>query len=282
MVNTARLGVSHYGLRGKPTTMDGLEITYKTGVWPETIHATTCQLMKQILVIDDDPSIRNMLNRYLSQEGYSVRTGSNSVTMNRLMSKHSFDLVILDLMLAGEDGLVLAKQIRKTTDVPIIMLTIKGDEIDRIIGFEIGADDYIPKPFNPRELLARMKSVLRRADKSRPAGTNPLETRQVAHFANWRLNLVERELRSDANTPIALTTGEFSLLSIFVIHPNRVLSRVQLLDYINEGKRYPFDRSIDIQVMRLRRKIEKKPKIPAIIKTVRGTGYLFKPKVEWS
>ncbi len=282
MVNSARLGISLYGLRGKPATMDGLEIACETGVWPETIHATTCQLMKQILVIDDDPSIRNMLDRYLSQEGYSVRTGSGSVTMNRLMSKHSFDLVILDLMLAGEDGLVLAKQIRKTTDVPIIMLTIKGDEIDRIIGFEIGADDYIPKPFNPRELLARMKSVLRRAYQSRPAETSPLETRQVAHFANWRLNLVERELRSDANTLIALTTGEFTLLSIFVIHPNRVLSRVQLLDYINEGKRYPFDRSIDIQVMRLRRKIEVKPKIPAIIKTVRGTGYLFKPKVEWS
>lgn len=262
--------------------MDGLEITDTTGAWPKTVHATTCQLMKQILIIDDDPSIRNMLKRYLSLEGYSVLTGSNSVTMNRLMSEHSIDLVILDLMLAGEDGLVLARQIRKTTDVPIIILTIKGDEIDRIIGFEIGADDYIPKPFNPRELLARIKSVLRRAYKSRPAETNPLETRQVAHFANWRLNLMDRELTSDANAPIPLTTGEFSLLSILVTHPNRVLSRVQLLDYINEGTRYPFDRSIDIRVMRLRRKIEEKPKIPAIIMTVRGTGYLFTPKVEWS
>ncbi len=202
--------------------------------------------------------------------------------MNRLMSEHSFDLVILDLMLAGEDGLALARQIRETTDVPIIMLTIKGDEIDRIIGLEMGADDYIPKPFNPRELLARIKSVLRRAYKPRPAKKNPLETRLVAHFANWRLNLTDRELTSDANPPMALTPGEFTLLSIFVIHPNRVLSRVQLLDYINEGKRYPFDRSIDIQVMRLRRKIEDNPKIPAIIKTVRGTGYLFTPKVEWS
>ena len=280
MIN-ACLGVSLYGLRGKPTTIDGLEITYATGVWPETLHATTGQPMKQILVIDDDPSIRNMLNRYLSQEGFSVRTGRNSETMNRLMGEHSFDLVILDLMLAGEDGLALARQIRATTDVPIIMLTVKGDEIDRIIGFELGADDYIPKPFNPRELLARMKSVLRRAYKSRPAETNPLETRQVAHFENWRLNLVDRELRADGNPPIALTTGEFTLLSIFVIHPNRVLSRVQLLDYMNDGKRYPFDRSIVIQVMRLRRKIEEKPRIPAIIKTVRGIGYLFKPKVEW-
>ena len=262
--------------------MDGLEIAYETGVRPETIHATTCPLMKQILVIDDEPSIRNMLNRYLSQEGYSVRTGSNSVTMNRLMSEHSFDLVILDLMLAGEDGLDLARKIHETTDLPIIMLTTKGDEIDRIIGFEMGADDYIPKPFNPRELLARMRSVLRRAYKSRPVETNPFETRQVAHFANWRFNLVDRKLRSDANAPIVLTAGEFTLLSIFVTHPNRVLSRVQLLDYINEGKRYPFDRSIDIQVMRLRRKIEEKPKIPAIIKTVRSTGYIFVPKVEWS
>lgn len=262
--------------------MANLEGAYGAGIAPAALLTTMAEHMKRVLVIDDDPAIRDMLDRYLSKQGYLVNTAADSAAMNRLMVEYSFDLVILDLMLAGEDGLVLARRIRDGSDLPIIMLTAKGDEIDRIIGLEMGADDYLPKPFNPRELLARMKSVLRRTDAMQAGKANGSPAGDVARFAGWALDAAQREVRSASNQRIELTSGEFDLLCAFVAHPRRTLSREQLLDYAHGGKRFPFDRSIDIQVMRLRRKIEDDPKNPAIIKTVHGAGYIFTPKVYWS
>jgi two-component system OmpR family response regulator len=185
-------------------------------------------------------------------------------------------------MLGGEDGLTLARQIRKDSDLPIIMLTGKGDEIDRIVGLEMGADDYLSKPYNPRELLARIKSVLRRADKSWLAIQDDSSPGEVAHFAGWKLDLAKRKLSSPKGKSIELTSGKFDLLSVFVRHPQRVLSREQLLDYACGHARFPFDRSVDIQVMRLRRKVEVDPQNPELIRTVRSIGYKFTTKVEWS
>ncbi len=202
--------------------------------------------------------------------------------MNSLMDKQLFDIVILDLMIGTEDGLAIARQIRQDSDVPIIMLTAKGDEIDRIIGLEVGVDDYLAKPFNPRELLARMKSVLRRTAVCQPAPVGHETVGKVARFAGWIVNLENRQTVSPDNRKVDLTTGEFDLLVAFARNAQRVLSRDQFIDIAHGGKRYPFDRSVDIQVMRLRRKVEDDVKHPALIKTVRGTGYIFASKVEWS
>ncbi len=202
--------------------------------------------------------------------------------MTGLLARHTFDLLVLDLMLAGEDGLALARRLRESSDLPIIMLTAKSDEIDRIIGLEMGADDYLPKPFNPRELLARIDSVLRRVSSTRAMNTSGVAIGEVAHFAGWRLDLANRKLRSPNGQPVKLTAREFDLLSAFAGHPRRVLSREQLLDYVHGGRRFPFDRSVDIQVMRLRRKLESNPRDPDLIVTVYGFGYSFSPKVEWA
>ena len=236
--------------------------------------------MKRVLLVDDDPAIRDMLERYLSREGYQVHTASDSAAMNDLMDGQLFDIVILDLMIGSEDGLVIARQIRQESDVPIIMLTAKGDEIDRIIGLEMGADDYLAKPFNPRELLARMKSVLRRASPSSNGDRDSVG--KVARFAGWTVDLGNRQTVSPDDREIDLTTSEFDLLVAFASNPQLVLSRNQLIDIAHGGKRYPYDRSVDIQVMRLRRKVEDDIKSPALIKTVRGTGYMFASKVHWS
>ena len=258
-----------------------LENSCEVGVAP-VVLLTTMADQQRILVVDDDPNIRDMLERYLSKQSYTVHTAGDSATMNRLMGAYNFDLVILDLMLAGEDGLILARRIRENSDLPIIMLTVKGDEIDRIIGLEMGADDYLPKPFNPRELLARMKAVLRRAGPEKTRIVKSNQPGEIAHFDGWTLDTAKREVRSAANERVDLSSGEFDLLSAFVGHPRRTLSREQLLDYVHGGKRFPFDRSIDIQIMRLRRKIEIDPQNPLMIKTVHGAGYMFTPKVDWS
>ena len=192
------------------------------------------------------------------------------------MERASIDLLVLDLMLPGEDGLSLIRKLRATSAIPVIMLTAMGEDADRIVGLEMGADDYLPKPFNPRELLARIKAVLRRINPQRPPGA---AVGDVARFDGWVLELGPRRLLSPTGDEIELSTGEYELLHAFITHPRRVLSRDQLLDLARGRSAVPFDRSIDIQVMRLRRKIEADPKEPRLIKTVRGGGYIFAAEV---
>jgi len=231
-----------------------------------------------ILVVDDDKEIRGLLSRFLAKHDFRVTAAADGREMKKALADWNIDLIILDLMLPGETGLNLCRWLRTRSKVPVVMLTAMGDETDRIVGLEIGADDYLPKPFNPRELLARVRAVLRRSAAAIPDGQ---DTRSGAlHFAGWSLDLVTRRLETPARVLVDLTTGEFDLLVVFAQRPNRVLSREQLVDLTHSRSAIPFDRSIDIQVSRLRRKIETDLKAPAMIKTVRGGGYLFTPTVE--
>jgi two-component system, OmpR family, response regulator len=231
-----------------------------------------------ILVVDDQREICDMVQDYLSSEGYRVSIAHDGTGMRRAMAQSPADLVILDLMLPGEDGLTLARWLREESGVGIIMLTGRGETVDRIIGLEMGADDYLPKPFHLRELLARIKSVLRRVS-ARTAEKAPAQ-RSQARFAGWHLDLSSRELFSPAGQEVRLTTGEFDLLAAFVSNPNQVLTRDRLLDLARNREAGPFDRTIDVQVGRLRRKLEDDPQRPTMIKTVRGTGYIFTPAVD--
>jgi two-component system OmpR family response regulator len=233
-----------------------------------------------ILVVDDQKEICDVVQEYLTGEGYRVSIAHDGSGMRRVLGQHHIDLVILDLMLPGEDGLTLARSLRSESGIGIIILTGRGETVDRIIGLEMGADDYLPKPFHLRELLARVKSVLRRVqsrvgEPGQPARTN-------ARFAGWSLDLSSRELLSPAGQQVRLTTGEFDLLAAFVNNPNQVLSRDRLLDLARNREAGPFDRTIDVQVGRLRRKLEDDPQNPTLIKTVRGSGYIFTPTVEFS
>lgn len=230
-----------------------------------------------ILVVDDDREIRDLVARFLAKHGLRVTTAADGREMKRHLADWAIDLIVLDLMLPGEDGLTLCRNLRAASPIPIIMLTAMGEDTDRIVGLEMGADDYLAKPFNPRELLARIKAVLRRAD-SLPRGGG--DGGAVARFAGWSLDLAKRELTSPDGVLVQLSGGEFELLAVFVGHPRRVLSREQLLDLARGRDAQPFDRSIDVQVSRLRRKIEDDPRRPALIKTVRGGGYTFTPEVE--
>jgi two-component system OmpR family response regulator len=232
-----------------------------------------------ILVVDDQKEICEVVQQYLSSEGYRVSVANDGGGMRRVMGQAEVDLVILDLMLPGEDGLTLARQLREESTVGIIILTGRGETVDRIIGLEMGADDYLPKPFHLRELLARVKSVLRRAS-SRAQKEKPSGARARARFAGWHLDLSTRELVSPDGGEVRLTTGEFDLLAAFVNNANQVLSRDRLLDLARNREAGPFDRTIDVQVGRLRRKLEPDPQNPTMIKTVRGTGYIFTPTVE--
>lgn len=234
-----------------------------------------------ILVVDDQKEICEVVQQYLSSEGYRVSVANDGAGMRRVMDDAEVDLVILDLMLPGEDGLTLARQLREESTVGIIILTGRGETVDRIIGLEMGADDYLPKPFHLRELLARVKSVLRRAS-SRAQKEKPSSARARARFAGWHLDLSTRELVSPDGGEVRLTTGEFDLLAAFVNNANQVLSRDRLLDLARNREAGPFDRTIDVQVGRLRRKLEPDPQKPTMIKTVRGTGYIFTPTVEVS
>ena len=231
-----------------------------------------------ILVVDDQREICDLVQDYLSDEGYRVSIANDGAAMRRVMAQSAVDLVILDLMLPGEDGLTLARALRDVSDVGIIILTGRGDTVDRIIGLEMGADDYLPKPFHPRELLARVRSVLRRVS-SRTA-ENASAARSRARFAGWNLDLASRELRSPSGKEVRLTTGEFDLLAAFVNNANQVLTRDRLLDLARNREAGPFDRTIDVQVGRLRRKLESDPQKPTLIKTVRGSGYIFTPPIE--
>jgi two-component system, OmpR family, response regulator len=235
---------------------------------------------EHILVVDDQREICDVVQDYLSGEGYRVSTAHDGTGMRRVMAQSPVDLIILDLMLPGEDGLTLARSLRDGSNVAIIILTGRGETVDRIIGLEMGADDYLPKPFHLRELLARVKSVLRRVS-GRAAERAPVQRSKV-RFAGWSLDLSSRELFSPSGREVRLTTGEFDLLAAFVNNANQVLTRDRLLDLARDREAGPFDRTIDVQVGRLRRKLEDDPQRPSIIKTVRGTGYIFTPSVEAS
>lgn len=234
-----------------------------------------------ILVVDDDQEIRDLLARFLAKHGLRVSTARDGVEMARQLDERKVDLVVLDLMLPGEDGLALTRRLRETRPtLPIVMLTAMGEDTDRIVGLEMGADDYVAKPFNPRELLARIKAVLRRAQGTAEESAAPAATGARVRFDGWVLDLATRDLMSPEGVMIGLSAGEFSLLQVFVEHPRRVLSRDQLLDYARGRTAAPFDRSIDIQVSRLRRRLGDDAKDPQLIKTVRGGGYLFTALVE--
>jgi two-component system, OmpR family, response regulator len=235
---------------------------------------------EHILVIDDQPEIRDVVQQYLANEGYRVSVANDGTGMRRVMAQGPVDLVILDLMLPGEDGLTLARALREESNLGIIILTGRGETVDRIIGLEMGADDYLPKPFHLRELLARVKSVLRRVSDRTTGKDKTPGGRSKALFAGWNLDLSTRELVSPDGGEVRLTTGEFELLAAFVNNPNQVLSRDRLLDLARNREAGPFDRTIDVQVGRLRRKLETDPDNPTIIKTVRGAGYIFTPPVE--
>ena len=232
-----------------------------------------------ILVVDDEPEIAEVLRRYLTGQGYRVSTAGGGAEMRRVMAEGSVDLVLLDLGLPGEDGLALMRSLRKTSSVAVIVVTGRGDPVDRIVGLEVGADDYVTKPFDVRELAARVRSVLRRTlDKpDGPETTTPVE---VIRFAGWTLDLGARRLDSPHAKVIDLTTGEFELLAALVRSPGRVLSRDELLEATRNREAGPFDRTIDVQVGRLRRKLETDPQHPELIKSVRGAGYVFTAKVE--
>ncbi|MBI1208964.1 MAG: response regulator [Azospirillum sp.] len=235
--------------------------------------------LPHLLVVDDDKEIRGLLSRFLARHGFRVSTARDGAEMARFLEAARVDLIILDLMLPGEDGLSLCRRLRVEGVTPIIMLTAMGEETDRIVGLEMGADDYLAKPFNPRELLARIKAVLRRAG-SLGTAAEPVPRGRVLEFEGWTLDLSRRELHSPDAVLVQLSAGEFDLLAAFAEHPQRVLTRDQLLDLARGRAAVPFDRSIDVQVSRLRRKIEPDPQDPALIKTVRGGGYLFAATVK--
>ena len=230
---------------------------------------------EHILIVDDDEGLRSLLEQYLTTNGFAVSLAANGVAMDEQLQLVQPDVVILDLMMPGEDGLSIARRLRASTHFPIIMLSARGEDIDRIVGLEVGADDYLAKPFNPRELLARIRAVLRRKQDGHSAESEVAE--HTMHFGDFELDMDAQRL-TKAGVEISLTSAEFSILQIFTSHPNRVLSRDQLMDMLKGYDRDPFDRSIDVRVTRLRRKIETNPAEPAHIRTVWGQGYLFSPK----
>lgn len=231
-----------------------------------------------ILVVDDDTEIRSLLHEYLQKQGYRVTAAADGKGLRAAVANSHPDLIILDLMLPGEDGLTLCRELRARSEIPIIMLTARGDETDRIVGLELGADDYVAKPFSPRELLARIKSVLRRA-RALPENLKTEES-GCFRFGGWTLDAATRNLISPQGVVVALSGTDFRLLKIFVDHPNRVLTRDQLIDLMLSRDAGPYDRAIDVQVSRLRQRLGEDAKEPAIIKTVRGQGYVFAMHVE--
>lgn len=226
-----------------------------------------------ILIVDDDLEIQKLTKRHLEEFGFLVTVAGNGREMFRALKDWRIDLIVLDVLMPGPDGFALCKELRSTSRMPIIMLTARRDEADRVIGLELGADDYLVKPFGPRELVARIKAVLRRTQAL--PGPDGKAAVVAYSFIGWRLNLVERELQARDGTLVPLSTREFALLTTFLEHPQRALSREQLADMVRGQDCTPFDRSIDILVSRLRRKVEEGSREPALIKTVRGEGYQF-------
>ena len=229
-----------------------------------------------LLVVDDDTGVLDLLRRYFTGQGFEVSAAANGAEMRDALTRTAVDLVMLDLGLPGEDGFELTRQLRKSWNGALIIITGRGESVDRVVGLELGADDYVTKPFDLRELLARVRSVLRRA----PSATPGDAANQVAfQFGNFLLILQSRTLRTTGGETIALTTGEYELLRVLVEHPNRVLSRDDLMEHIHGRNAGPFDRAIDVQIGRLRRKVESDPANPELIKSVRGAGYLFSARV---
>ncbi|MGL1833806.1 osmolarity response regulator transcription factor OmpR [Rhodocyclaceae bacterium SMB388] len=230
----------------------------------------------KVLLVDDDARLRELLSRYLMEQGFSIKSVGDGQAMDRALHREHFDLIVLDLMLPGEDGLAICRRLRASENVvPIVMLTAKGDEVDRIIGLEMGADDYLPKPFNPRELVARIHAVMRRHPTTLPGA--PTIEDEVVSFGRVSVNLGTRALTRDGED-IALTTGEFSLLKVLLQHPRQPLSRDKLME-LARGREYGvFDRAIDVQVSRLRKLVEDDPSKPRFIQTVWGFGYVFVPE----
>jgi two-component system OmpR family response regulator len=229
-----------------------------------------------LLLVEDDPEISGMLSRFMLDHGFRVSRAEDGRAADRVLATSKIDLIVLDLMLPGEDGLSICRRLRTGSSVPILMLSALGTETDRVVGLEMGADDYLPKPFSTRELLARVRAVLRRGH---PMGENTQRDADGFCFDGWKLDLLTRQLTSPDGLRLPLTSGEFNLLTVFCRHARRVLSRDQLLDLVHGRAATLFDRSIDIQVSRLRRKIEADPKDPTLIKTVRFGGYMFTPGV---
>ena len=229
------------------------------------------------MIVDDDLEVLALLKKFFMQHGYAVETVAGGTELWAAMERHPADLIILDLMLPGENGLLLCQRLRQQYATPVIKLTAMGELSDRVVGLEMGADDYLSKPFDARELLARVRAVLRRAGEGRPVLGG--SARPLIRFAGWQLDVTRRELRSPDEVMIPLSSGEFDLLLVFVEHPQRVLTREQLLNLARGHSHDAFDRSIDVQVSRLRRKLESDTKRPAMIRTVRNGGYLFTPSV---
>ena len=232
--------------------------------------------MSRLLIVDDDVEILALLKQFFVQHAYEVELATHGAAMWAEIEKNRPDIIILDLMLPGEGGLSLCRKLRAQTSIPIVMLTAMGELSDRIVGLELGADDYLTKPFDPRELLARLRAVQRRAGEQSP-GHEPV--RPVITFADWHLDITCRELRSPQGVMIPLSAGEFDLLLVFLEHPQRILTREQLIDLARGQGHDAYDRSIDVQVSRLRRKIEPDNKRPDLIRTVRNGGYMFSAKV---
>jgi two-component system OmpR family response regulator len=231
-----------------------------------------------ILIVDDHREIRDLVSRALTKDGFRVSTAADGRAMRKVLADSRIDLILLDLMLPGEDGLSLCRAVRAEANIPIIMLTAKGEEVDRVIGLEMGADDYLPKPFGSRELIARIRAVLRRSA-NKGAAAEPDQRPKRYRFDRWQLDTGARDLLRDDGVAVPLSTGEYDLLIVLVERPQRVLNRDQLLDLARGRAANAIDRSIDTQVSRLRKKIERDPNDPKIIKTVWGGGYVFTPEV---
>jgi two-component system phosphate regulon response regulator OmpR len=230
----------------------------------------------KILIVDDDLRLRSQLERYLADQGFASKAVTDAVAMDRALERELYDLIVLDLMLPGEDGLSICRRLRGgKSEIAILMLTAKGDDIDRIVGLELGADDYLPKPFNPRELVARIHAILRRRAPSAPAGA-PATVQDIVAFGQVEVNLATRELHR-AETTTMLTTGEFGLLQVLIKHPRQPLSRDKLMELARGREHGVFDRAIDVQISRLRKLVEDDPAKPRHIQTVWGFGYVFVP-----
>lgn len=230
----------------------------------------------KILIVDDDPRLRDLLRRYLGENGFNVLVSENGEAMKRLWVREHFDVLILDLMMPGEDGLAILKRLRAEKDMtPVIMLTARGEDVDRILGLELGADDYLGKPFNPRELLARIHAVLRRRPRQDAPGAPSMEN-EVVKFGDFELDLGTRVLKKNGEI-VPLTTGEFAVLKAFARHPRQPLSRDKLMEMARGHEYEAFDRSLDVQVSRLRKLLEPDPSKPRYLQTVWGLGYVFIP-----
>jgi DNA-binding response OmpR family regulator len=237
----------------------------------------TSRANPHLLVVEDDAAIVEIIRRYFSSQGFEVTAAHDGATMRAALAQKTVDAVLLDLGLPGEDGFVLTRYLRERWKGALIIVTGRGESIDRVVGLELGADDYVTKPFDLRELLARVRSVLRRTAEAE----TPVEAHdEIVRFAGFRLDLASRELTDARGNPVPLTTGEFDLLQLFIEQPNRVLTRDDLMNRMHGREAGPYDRAVDVQIGRLRRKVEPDPAQPSLIKSVRGAGYLFAARVE--